>query len=188
MKSVSASRSIFLNRFILYFHSLSILFDICSCFSFEQFCINYCNEKLQQLFIELVLKSEQEEYQREGIEWVTVEYFNNRIICDLVEEQHKGIVSILDEACLNVGKVTDDVSIHTTILMTCIIDWFNLLVLDSFWRLLLVKCWMVTSVQDHINNFFRHFELGISCSRLLTVSKLASSFLMVFFFVWFIIF
>ena len=38
-------------------------------FSFEQFCINYCNEKLQQLFIELVLKQEQEEYMREGIKW-----------------------------------------------------------------------------------------------------------------------
>ena len=37
-------------------------------FSFEQFCINYCNEKLQQLFIELTLKSEQEEYEREGIQ------------------------------------------------------------------------------------------------------------------------
>ena len=35
-------------------------------------CINYCNEKLQQLFIELVLKQEQEEYMREGIEWVQV--------------------------------------------------------------------------------------------------------------------
>ena len=40
--------------------------------SFEQFCINYCNEKLQQLFIELVLKQEQDEYTREGITWVHV--------------------------------------------------------------------------------------------------------------------
>ena len=42
------------------------------CYSFEQFCINYCNEKLQQLFIELVLKQEQDEYMREGIQWQRV--------------------------------------------------------------------------------------------------------------------
>lgn len=60
-------------------------------FSFEQFCINYCNEKLQQLFIQLTLKSEQEEYLREGIEWEPVEYFNNIIICDLIEQKHRGI-------------------------------------------------------------------------------------------------
>uniref|UniRef100_A0A8C6TXH5 Unconventional myosin-Id n=1 Tax=Neogobius melanostomus TaxID=47308 RepID=A0A8C6TXH5_9GOBI len=76
---------------------------------FEQFCINYCNEKLQQLFIQLVLKQEQEEYQREGIPWKHIDYFNNQIIVDLVEQQHKGIFSILDEACMNVGKVTDEV-------------------------------------------------------------------------------
>ncbi|XP_015818138.3 unconventional myosin-Id [Nothobranchius furzeri] len=84
-------------------------FEIFQNNSFEQFCINYCNEKLQQLFIQLVLKQEQEEYQREGIPWKHIDYFNNQIIVDLVEQQHKGIFSILDEACMNVGKVTDEV-------------------------------------------------------------------------------
>ena len=47
-------------------------FEIMQRNSFEQFCINYCNEKLQQLFIELTLKSEQEEYAREGITWTPI--------------------------------------------------------------------------------------------------------------------
>lgn len=73
-------------------------FEIFDNNSFEQFCINYCNEKLQQLFIELVLKQEQEEYNREGIEWTNIEYFNNQIICDLVEAPHKGkILFVLAE-------------------------------------------------------------------------------------------
>ncbi|KAM4645631.1 unconventional myosin-Id [Amazona ochrocephala] len=83
-------------------------FEIFDNNSFEQFCINYCNEKLQQLFIQLVLKQEQEEYQREGIPWKHIDYFNNQVIVDLVEQQHKGIISILDDACMNVGKVTDE--------------------------------------------------------------------------------
>ncbi|XP_054612452.1 unconventional myosin-Ih [Dunckerocampus dactyliophorus] len=82
-------------------------FEVFNVNSFEQFCINYCNEKLQQLFIQLTLKSEQEEYEMEGIEWEAVPYFNNKIICDLVEEKHRGIISLLDEECLRPGEATD---------------------------------------------------------------------------------
>ncbi|KAF6082177.1 myosin IH [Phyllostomus discolor] len=74
---------------------------------FEQFCINYCNEKLQQLLIENTLKAEQAEYEMEGIEWEPIQYFNNKIICDLVEERHRGIISILDEECMRPGPATD---------------------------------------------------------------------------------
>ncbi|XP_065160823.1 unconventional myosin IC [Atheta coriaria] len=82
-------------------------FEIFETNSFEQLCINFCNEKLQQLFIELTLKSEQEEYLREGIEWQNIEYFDNKVICDLVEEKHKGIIAIMDEECLRPGDATD---------------------------------------------------------------------------------
>ncbi|XP_022192264.2 unconventional myosin IC isoform X3 [Nilaparvata lugens] len=82
-------------------------FEIFQTNSFEQFCINYCNEKLQQVFIELTLKSEQEEYLKEGIEWEPVQYFNNKVICNLIEEKYKGIISLLDEECLRPGEPTD---------------------------------------------------------------------------------
>ncbi|XP_058458353.1 unconventional myosin IC [Malaya genurostris] len=82
-------------------------FEIFKKNSFEQFCINFCNEKLQQLFIELTLKQEQEEYLREGIEWVPVEYFDNKVICNLIEEKHKGIIALMDEECLRPGDPTD---------------------------------------------------------------------------------
>lgn len=53
-------------------------FEVFQTNSFEQFCINYCNEKLQQLFITLTLRSEQDEYQRENIEWEPVEYLTTK--------------------------------------------------------------------------------------------------------------
>ncbi|CAI4229140.1 unnamed protein product [Auanema sp. JU1783] len=84
-------------------------FEIFGSNSFEQLCINYCNEKLQQLFIELVLKQEQEEYEREGIQWKKIDYFNNKIICDLVEHPRNGILATLDDACASVGRITDKV-------------------------------------------------------------------------------
>uniref|UniRef100_A0A3B4AZ40 Myosin IG n=1 Tax=Periophthalmus magnuspinnatus TaxID=409849 RepID=A0A3B4AZ40_9GOBI len=88
-------------------------FEIFENNSFEQFCINYCNEKLQHLFIELILQQEQEEYEREGIVWEHIDYCDNQIIVDLVEQQHRGIISILDEACLNVGQVTDTICLQS---------------------------------------------------------------------------
>ena len=67
--------------------------------SFEQLCINYVNEKLQQIFIELTLKTEQEEYVREQIQWTPIKYFNNKIVCDLIEERRPpGIFAALNDA------------------------------------------------------------------------------------------
>ncbi|VBB30720.1 unnamed protein product [Acanthocheilonema viteae] len=84
-------------------------FEIFTINSFEQFCINYCNEKLQQLFIELVLNQEQEEYKREGIEWQQIQFFNNKEICDLVEIPRTGILALLDEACYTIGPISDTI-------------------------------------------------------------------------------
>ncbi|KAF9363359.1 class II myosin [Mortierella sp. NVP85] len=68
--------------------------------SFEQLCINYVNEKLQQIFIELTLKAEQEEYVRERIKWTPIDFFNNKIVCDLIEEKRPpGIFAAMNDAC-----------------------------------------------------------------------------------------
>jgi myosin-1 len=48
--------------------------------------MNYTHSiQLQQYFIELTLKAEQEEYVREGIKWTPIKYFNNAIVCELIE-------------------------------------------------------------------------------------------------------
>ncbi|TKR94098.1 hypothetical protein L596_008431 [Steinernema carpocapsae] len=75
-------------------------FEIFQNNGFEQFCINFVNEKLQQIFIELTLKAEQEEYVAEGIQWTPVDYFNNKIVCDLIEaKKPPGIMCVLDDIC-----------------------------------------------------------------------------------------
>ncbi|RZB72125.1 Myosin-11 isoform B [Glycine soja] len=68
--------------------------------SFEQFCINFTNEKLQQHFNQHVFKMEQEEYTKEGIDWSYLEFVDNQDVLDLIEKKPGGIIALLDEACM----------------------------------------------------------------------------------------
>uniref|UniRef100_A0A7N0U053 Uncharacterized protein n=1 Tax=Kalanchoe fedtschenkoi TaxID=63787 RepID=A0A7N0U053_KALFE len=68
--------------------------------SFEQFCINFTNEKLQQHFNQHVFKMEQEEYTKEEIDWSYIEFVDNKDVLDLIEKKPGGIIALLDEACM----------------------------------------------------------------------------------------
>ena len=75
-------------------------FEIFEKNSFEQLCINYVNEKLQQIFIQLTLKAEQEEYAREQIKWTPIDYFDNKVVCSLIEDKRPpGVLAALNDAC-----------------------------------------------------------------------------------------
>jgi myosin-1 len=75
-------------------------FEIFETNSFEQLCINYVNEKLQQIFIQLTLRTEQEEYEREQITWTPIKYFDNKVVCELIEEKRPpGVFAALNDAC-----------------------------------------------------------------------------------------
>ncbi|XP_041967020.1 unconventional myosin-Vc [Alosa sapidissima] len=67
--------------------------------SFEQFCINYANEKLQHQFNLHVFKLEQEEYMKEDIPWTLIDFYDNQPVIDLIEAK-MGILDLLDEECL----------------------------------------------------------------------------------------
>eukprot|EP00755_Sulcionema_specki_P023572 Sspe_Gene.79241::Locus_49661_Transcript_1_1_Confidence_1.000_Length_3882::g.79241::m.79241/K10356/MYO1; myosin I len=86
-------------------------FEIFEKNGFEQFCINYVNEKLQQIFIELTLKVEQEEYVKEKIQWEPVKFFNNQIVCELVEgNRPPGLFLLLDDVCAKMHREQADVA------------------------------------------------------------------------------
>ncbi|XP_010557555.1 PREDICTED: myosin-1-like [Tarenaya hassleriana] len=65
--------------------------------SFEQFCINYANERLQQHFNRHLFKLEQEEYIQDGIDWTKVDFEDNQDCLSLFEKKPLGLLSLLDE-------------------------------------------------------------------------------------------
>ncbi|KAF4043429.1 FYVE zinc finger domain-containing protein [Phytophthora infestans] len=67
---------------------------------FEQFCINYANEKLQYQFIQDILLTEQQAHIEEGITWNAVEYDDNAVCLEMLEQRPSGIFPLLDEECV----------------------------------------------------------------------------------------
>ncbi|XP_052828159.1 unconventional myosin-IXAa isoform X11 [Octopus bimaculoides] len=75
--------------------------------SFEQFCINYANEHLQYYFNQHIFKLEQEEYQREGIQWKNIEFIDNTGCLELFSKKPNGLFCLLDEECNFPGASND---------------------------------------------------------------------------------
>ncbi|XP_062849120.1 unconventional myosin-IXAb isoform X2 [Trichomycterus rosablanca] len=67
--------------------------------SFEQFCINFANERLQHYFNQHVFKLEQEEYRAEGISWHMIEYIDNTSCINLISKKPTALLHLLDEEC-----------------------------------------------------------------------------------------
>ncbi|XP_075152273.1 myosin 28B1 [Haematobia irritans] len=65
--------------------------------SFEQLCINYANENLQQFFVKHIFKMEQSEYQQENISWQHIEFQDNQDVLDLIGMKSINIMSLIDE-------------------------------------------------------------------------------------------
>ncbi|KAK3710885.1 hypothetical protein QZH41_014869, partial [Actinostola sp. cb2023] len=74
--------------------------------SLEQLCINYANEKLQQHFVSHFLKKQQDEYQKEDIDWNFQEFSDNRQCLSIIEGR-VGVFSLMNEEC-RLNRVADD--------------------------------------------------------------------------------
>lgn len=75
-------------------------FEVFEYNGFEQLCINYTNEKLQELFNTFIFEVEQIEYEKEGIKWENIKYPDNKKIIDNFERKNTGLFSSLIEQCI----------------------------------------------------------------------------------------
>ena len=67
--------------------------------TYEQLCINFANEKLQQFFLKFIFKAEEDLYTFENVSWTRIEYQDNQGCIDLIEKSPTGIMRLLDETC-----------------------------------------------------------------------------------------
>ncbi|KAI0983002.1 hypothetical protein GJ496_007096 [Pomphorhynchus laevis] len=90
------------------FEDLSDMNSVCG---FEQFCINYANERLQQFFVKHVFQIEQEEYIREGVSWTYINYTDNQNILDLIADNNMSLLALINEETI-FPKSTDSSLCH----------------------------------------------------------------------------
>jgi len=88
-------------------------FEILRANSFEQLCINFTNERLQQQFNEQIFVAEQEEYAREGLNWTAISFRDNQDVIDLISKKPHGLLFLLEEHGMMNRKPDDGALLNT---------------------------------------------------------------------------
>lgn len=122
-------------------HFCLVFYDI-GCFlfpiSFEQLCINFANEQLQQFFVRHIFKLEQEEYAREGIDWTRINYQDNQATLDMLAAKSLNMLALIDEES-HFPKVWTCLTTPKNASLTCLKKRFLYFCLD---RVLIPPCWI----------------------------------------------
>lgn len=92
--------------------------NLLNCCSFEQLCINFANEQLQQFFVRHVFKLEQDEYARENIVWKRIDYQDNQATLNTLAIKPLNMLALIDEES-NFPKVCTLLLPHKILLQQC---------------------------------------------------------------------
>ena len=85
------------NRFLNFISIASKNSFLLLLFSFEQLCINFANENLQQFFVQHIFKLEQQEYDKEKISWQHIEFVDNQVVLDMLSTKPMNVIALVDE-------------------------------------------------------------------------------------------